>query len=115
MVKKGRFLKDCYWSWLDEMKGFTGNLVIDNLLNLATIYKNENRLHEIEALAKRILEYDDLNEEAIYLQVLTLLKSNNIHLAKYHFESFKVKYRETLGEEFKMNFDQFTQHYSKII
>ncbi len=39
LVKKGSFLKGVTWNWLDDFRGFTGNLVIDNLLHLASIYK----------------------------------------------------------------------------
>ncbi len=115
LVKKGRFLKSTNWPWLDEMRGFTGNQVIDNLLNLALIYKNENKFQEIDALAKRIIEYDDLNEEAIYLQIWTLQKMNNLHLAKFNFESFRTKYRENMNVEYPMRFDDFTLHYSKLL
>ncbi len=115
LVKKGRFLRDAASPWLDEMKGFTGNQVLDNLLKLASAYKNENRFREVDTIAKRILEYDDLNEEAIYLQIWALQKDNNVHMAKFNFNSFKTKYREILGEEFTMNFDEFTQQYSKVI
>ncbi len=115
LVKKGRFLKNTNWPWLDETRGFTGNQVIDNLLKLASFYKNENKYQEIDALAKRILEYDDLNEEAIYLEIWTLQKTNNLRLAKFNFESFRTKYRETLNEEYPMRFDDFTLHYSKLL
>jgi two-component SAPR family response regulator len=86
-VKRGRFLKGIIWPWLDEIRGFTGNQVIDNLLNLASIYQKELNLTEIEKIAQRILDYDDLNEEAIYLQVWALQKTNNINLARFNFGS----------------------------
>ena len=115
LVKKGRFLRGANWTWLDEMRGYTGNQVLDNLLKLASEYKNENRLQEVDTIAKRILEYDDLNEEAIYLQIWTLQKNNNVHMAKFNFNSFKTKYREMLGEEFTMSFEEFTQQYSRVV
>lgn len=115
LVKKGRFLRGADWSWLDEIRGFTGNQVLDNLLKLASVYKNENRVQEVDTIAKRILEYDDLNEEATFLQIWALQKNNNQHMAKFNFDSFKTKYREMLGEEFTMSFDEFTRQYSRII
>ena len=115
LVKKGRFLRDTDWPWLDEIRGFTGNQVLDNLLKLAAVYKEENRVQEVDTIAKRILEYDDLNEEAIFLQIWALQKNNNQHMAKFNFDSFKTKYREMLGEEFTMSFDEFTRQYSRII
>lgn len=113
MVKRGRFLKGIHWPWLDEIRGFTGNQVIDNLLNLATIYQKEMNLTEIEKIAQRILDYDDLNEEAIYLQVWALQKTNNTNLAKFNFSSFTKKYESSFGEPYPMNFSQFNQHFEK--
>lgn len=115
LVKKGRFLKGADWPWLDEMRGYTGNQVIDNLLKLAAIEKECGNYSRVEALAKRILEYDDLNEEATWLQVWTLQQTNNLHQAKYHFNSFCANYAETLGEPYPMNFDRFNQHYSSLL
>lgn len=112
LVKKGRFLKETTWPWLDEMRGLTGSLVIDNLLKLASFYKKEKSLEEIDAISRRILDYDDMNEEAIFLQIWSLQQTNNLHMAKFNFTSFRSKYRENLNEEYPMNFDEFIQFYS---
>lgn len=111
LVKRGRFLKGTTWEWLDEVRGFTGNQVIDNLLKLASIYKKENSLSEIEKIAKRILDYDDLSEEAIYLQVWALQKANNSHLAKFNFESFCKKYEDNFGEAYALSFSAFVKKF----
>lgn len=112
LVKKGRLLKGINWPWLDEIRGFTGNQVIDNLLKLASEYKKENKLKEVEKVAQRILDYDDLNEEAIYLQIWALQKANNPNLAKFNFNSFCLKYEKSMGETFSMNFSEFTRFYT---
>ena len=112
LVKKGRFLKETTWLWLDEMRGLTGSLVIDNLLKLASFFKKEKKMEEIDAIARRILDYDDLNEEATFLQIWSLQQTNNLHLAKFNFATFCTKYRENLNEEYPMNFDEFIQFYS---
>lgn len=113
LVKKGRFLKGTTLDWMDEIKGFTGNQVLDNLINLASIYIKEKKIDHIDSIAKRILDYDDLNEEAIYLQIWVLQRTNNTHLAKFNFKSFCGKYQENMGESYPMNFDQFINYYSE--
>ncbi|WP_372949944.1 LamG-like jellyroll fold domain-containing protein [Mariniphaga sp.] len=115
LVKNGRFLKGLNWDWLDEIRGYTGNQVIDNLLKLAVYYNNTNELPKMDALAKRILEYDDLSDEATWLQVWVLRQMNNIHQAKFHFESFCSKYQNTMGETYPMNFEQFNTHFSDLL
>lgn len=112
LVKRGLFLKGTNLEWLDESRGFVGNQVIDNLLKLATTYKKESKLNDIERVAQRILAYDDLNEEALFLQIWALQKANNIHLAKFNFKSFVTKYQKNMGETFSMNFNQFIAFYS---
>lgn len=113
LIKKGPFLKGHHWSWLDEMRGYTGSQVIDNLLKLASVYKNENEPQKVDALAKRILEYDDLNEEAIYLQIWTLQQAKNTHLAKFHFDSFRSKFHDSMGENYEMDYNQFVKTYAE--
>jgi hypothetical protein len=111
MVRRGRFMKGTHWPWLDEIRGYTGNQVIDILLNLAVIYQKENNLTGIEKIAQRILDYDDLNEEAIYLQIWALQKANNQNLAKFSFNSFVKKYEANMGEPYRLNYQQFSQHF----
>ena len=115
LIKKGRFLKGHHWPWLDEMRGYTGSQVIDNLLKLASVYKKENKPQLADALAKRILEYDDLNEEAIYLQIWTFQQTNNTHLAKFYFDSFRTKFFESMGEKYALNFKDFIQTYNEQV
>ncbi len=115
LVEKGQFLKGLNWSWLDEVKGYTGNQIIDNLLKLALIYKNEKKLSEIETIAGIILEYDDLNEEAVWLKIWCLRQRNNGHQAKFYFESFISRYKETMDENFTMNYDEFNRHFGNVL
>lgn len=112
-VKKGSLLKGVAWDWLDEIRGFMGNQVIDNLLKLASIYKKENKYKEVEKVAQRILDYDDLNEEGMYLQIWALQQANNTNLAKYNFKAFCARYEKTMGEEFALKFNEFTKSYSE--
>ncbi len=112
LVGKERFLKGAIWPWLDDMRGLTGSMVTDNLLKLASYYKKEKKLEEIDAISKRILDYDDMNEEAIFLQAWSLQQTNNMHLAKFNFTTFCSKYKENLNEEYPMDFESFISFYS---
>lgn len=112
LVKNGRLLKGTDWIWLDDMRGFIGNQVIDNLLKLASIYVAENKPKEVEKIAQRILDYDDLNEEATYLQIWALEKVKNQHLAQFNFNSFCSKYEKNMGEAYSMNFAEFSKFYA---
>jgi len=115
LVKEGRLMKGTDWPWLDEIRGYIGNQVIDNLLKLASYYQKENKLKDVERVAQRILDYDELSEEAVYLQVWTQQKANNSHMAKFQFESFCTRYEKSMGEKFSMQFEEFTKIYSERI
>ncbi|MDD2381018.1 MAG: LamG-like jellyroll fold domain-containing protein [Mariniphaga sp.] len=114
LVQRGRFLKELNLPWLDEIRGYTGNQMIDNLLKLAVFYRNEKNLEKIDAIARRILEYDDLNEEAVWLQVWSLNQSDNNHQARFQFNSFCSKYTDTLSESYPMNFEQFCRNFERM-
>jgi two-component SAPR family response regulator len=114
LTKKGKFLKGISWPWLDELRGYTGNQIIDNLLKLSVLYKEEKKLPEIEAISKSILEYDELNEEAVWLHIWCLRQKNNMHQAKYYFETFKARYSESLAESYPLTFEQFNNRFSNL-
>ena len=109
LVKGGSLLKGIDWPWLDEIRGYIGNQVIDNLLKLAMFYKKENKLKNVENVAERILDYDNLSEEAVYLQIWSQRMARNTHLAKFHFEAFCTRYKKSMGEQFSMSFNEFIE------
>ena len=113
LVKEGRLLKGADWHWLDEVRGFIGNQVIDNLLKLASYYQKENKLKDVERVAQRILDYDELSEEAVYLQIWSQQKANNSYMAKFQFESFCSRYEKSMGEKYNLRFSEFTRVYSE--
>lgn len=115
LTRKGAFLQGLNWEWLDEILGFTETLVIDNLLKLALFFKSEGKIAEIDNLAKRILEYDEMNEEAVWLQVWVLRQTNNAHQARFRFESFASRYKENLNEDYPYDFDEFNRQFSDIL
>ena len=72
-------------------------------------YKKENKLKDVENVAERILDYDNLSEEAVYLQIWSQKMAKNAHLAKFHFEAFCTRYEKSMGEQFSMNFNEFIE------
>jgi len=111
LVKEGSLLKGIDWPWLDEIRGYIGNQVIDNLLKLASFYKKEHKLKDVDNVAKRILDYDNLSEEAVHLQVWSQQMAKNTHLAKFHFDSFCTRYEKSMGQKYGMSFKQFIENY----
>ena len=115
ITRNGMFLQGINWPWLDELRGYTGNQIIDHLLKLSVIYKEEKRLSEIEAISKGILGYDALNEEAVWLHIWCLRQENNIHQAKFYFENFRTRYADSLAEPYPLNYEQFSNRFSDLM
>jgi two-component SAPR family response regulator len=115
LTKNGKLLKGISWPWLDEMRGYTGNQIIDNLLKLSVIYKEEKKLTEIETISKGILDYDELNEEAVWLHIWCLRQKNNMHQAKFYFENFRTRYSESMAEKYPFTFEQFNNRFSNLL
>ncbi|MFV0267795.1 MAG: LamG-like jellyroll fold domain-containing protein [Draconibacterium sp.] len=112
LVKDGSLLKGIDWPWLDDIRGFIGNQVMDHLLKLGTYLQKENRINEVEKVAQRMLDYDELSEEAVSLQIWAHQQANNLYLAKFQFESFCTRYKKSMGENYGMNFNEFIEEHA---
>lgn len=109
IVKKGAFLNEIYWDWLDEFRDFVANEVIDNLLFYASKLNEKEESQLIKAVAERILLIDDMNEKALQLVIKQLLISNNLNKAKFRFSQFLNRYNEAYGEPYKLSFEEFKE------
>lgn len=109
IVKKGDFLNEIHYDWLDEFKGYVANEVIDNLTLLASrVNENENG-SLLKEISERILLADDLNEKALQIVIRQLIINNNLNQAKFRFNSFKNNYQTAYGEPYKLSFDEFRE------
>lgn len=107
VISSGELLPDVQIDWADNFKAEYSNNVIDVLLEL------QNQKNFIEdpriqiAIADAILVLDTLNEEAIRLKCLTLIKLGRIKISKAVFDSFNKEYANLMGEELSSSFEQF--------
>jgi two-component SAPR family response regulator len=110
IVRKGDFLNEIHYDWLDEFKGYVANEIIDNLTSLAS-RMNENENGQIlKEISERILLADDLNEKALQLVIRQLIINNNLNQAKFRFNSFKNNYQTAYGEPYKLSFEEFREY-----
>ncbi|MFV0592030.1 MAG: LamG-like jellyroll fold domain-containing protein [Draconibacterium sp.] len=112
LVESGSLLKGIDWLWLDDSRGFIGNQVMDNLLKLANYLQKEKRISDVEKVAQRMLDYDELSEEAVSLQIWAHQQANNSYLAKFQFDSFCTRYKKSMGESYHLNFNEFTEEHA---
>ncbi len=106
-VKKGVFLAELQWEWLDEIRGIVTNNVIDTLLTYSKLLDEKNDCKTLMACAERILAIDDLNETATQIVIKQLVDNNNLNMAKYRYSQFVNNYQDTYLQTYALKFDQF--------
>jgi DNA-binding SARP family transcriptional activator len=103
IIKRGNFLSNIEYEWLDAFKSEISNEVIDTYLHFA----NSGRAHDAEflvELTKYIFYFDPVNEEAMVIKCKALSALGKHSLAKNAFENFVKEYKDIYGEDFKKDF-----------
>jgi hypothetical protein len=107
VISSGELLPNIQIDWADNFKAEYSNNVIDVLLEFKN-HKNFVVDPRIQiAIADAILILDTLNEEAIKLKCLTLIKLGRVKISKTVFDSFNKEYTNIMGEELSSSFEQF--------
>ncbi|NQU86442.1 MAG: hypothetical protein HQ541_11835 [Mariniphaga sp.] len=109
LVKKGIFLNELDWDWLDEFRGYIVNEIIDNLTLFASKLDEKEDCHLLKAIAERILIIEDMNEKALQIVIIQLLQNNNINQARFRFSQFTSTYQKAYGEPYRLSFDEFKE------
>jgi DNA-binding SARP family transcriptional activator len=106
-VKKGGFLNELDWEWLDEFRESMVNDIIDHLMLFASRLDEKADCRLLTEIAERILIIDELNEKAIQIIVKQLMLTNNVNKARYRFVQFTRAFEQVVGEPYTLTFDQF--------
>lgn len=106
ILSKGEFLPNLQVEWVDSFKADLSNSLLDILLGLS---KKEQVLKDPQLcveLADAIFIHDSLNEEALSLKCIMLVKMGRNKLSKNVYEAFAKEYQQLFGTNFKLTFDQ---------
>jgi two-component SAPR family response regulator len=106
-IKRGVFLNEVYWDWLDEFKEQVASDTIDNLLAYASKLSEKEESQQLKAVAEHILLIDDLNEKALQILIRLMISGNSLHKARFRYTQFQSKFNEIYGEPFKLSFEEF--------
>lgn len=107
-TRRGSFLSNHNYEWLDKFKAEVSNEVIDVFLTYANLTKPNNPEFLIQ-IAGFIFDYDPVNEEAMIIKCQALSGLGKHSLAKKAFDVFIKDYRSLYGEDFNKNFNQIIQ------
>lgn len=104
ITKRGSFVTNAEYPWLDHIKAKISSEVIDIYLSYAQINYPEEDPEFLIELTNGIFHFDPVNEEAMIIKCQTLSRMGKHFLAKSTFDIFKKEYYELYGEAFKKTF-----------
>ncbi|MCE7064630.1 galactose oxidase [Dyadobacter sp. CY326] len=99
--KRGTFLADLEYEWLDSFKSEISNEIVDAYLRYATSVKVADEPEFMIKVANYIFYFDPVNEEAMTIKCKALALLGKHSLAKTTFENFAREYSRIYGEEFR--------------
>jgi hypothetical protein len=105
LTRRGNFLSNHNYEWLDQFKAEISNEVIDVFL----IYANSTKPYNPEFLiqiASFIFYFDPVSEEAMIIKCKALSSLGKHFLAKKAFDAFVKNYRSIYNEDFNKTFNQ---------
>jgi two-component SAPR family response regulator len=106
ITKKGGFLINSNYEWLDDFKSDISDKIIETLLACAEKCKLETDSEFIIQLADCIFNFDKVNEEAMVLKCKAEFFLGNHSIAKMTYEKFVKEYQKLYDEEFKISFNE---------
>jgi two-component SAPR family response regulator len=101
ITKRGSFLSNQEYEWLDSFKSEVSNEIVDAYLRYASSVTIAEDPEFLIKLANYIFYFDPVNEEAMTIKCKALAYLGKHSLAKTTFENFAREYSRIYGEEFR--------------
>lgn len=110
IAKKGAFLANLNYEWLDEYKAVTSEKIIDKLLSFAKTLKLKKDTHLIIQIAEDILNFDPINEEAMILKCRALIELGMHSRSKTTYQKFSGEYKILYDQEYEKSFVEIANY-----
>jgi DNA-binding SARP family transcriptional activator len=104
ITKKGPFLRNVQYEWLDDFKANVSNITIDTLVHFGNLCDIEKEADFIVHLADSIFIFDVTNEDAMILKCKAQYVIGKHSHAKATYKKFSKEYLEMYGEEYEQTF-----------
>lgn len=101
ITKRGNFLSNVEYEWLDSFKSEISNEIVDAYLRYVASVKIADDPEFLVKLANYVFYFDPVNEEAMILKCKALAHLGKHSLAKTTFENFAREYNRIYGEDFR--------------
>lgn len=106
ITRKGGFLINTNYEWLDDFKSDVSDRIVDTLVAFAGKCKLETDAEFLIQLADSIFNFDKINEEAMVYKCKAEYFLGNHSLAKMTYEKFVKEYKKLYDEEYKIQFTE---------
>lgn len=104
LVRRGPFLHQEDYPWLDDIKSDVSNTILRILQKFSATLPIASNAELLINIANNIFSFDELNEDALTLKCRSLAFLGRHTIARNVFQQFFTKYREIYGEDFKKSF-----------
>jgi two-component SAPR family response regulator len=106
IIKRGAFLAQTEYNWLDDVKSEISNFVINACLTLIKSQDISKDPEFIIEITNYIFYFDKLNEDALIYKCKSLILLKRHTLANNAYQKFSKEYKDIYGEDFGKPFHE---------
>ncbi|MCW3112018.1 MAG: galactose oxidase [Segetibacter sp.] len=110
IIKRGAFLAETKYDWLDDIKSGITSFVIDASFKYLLVANVQAEAEWIVKFTNSIFYFDQLNEEALEYKCRSLVSLGRHGLAKDAYVKFVKEYKENYGQDFEKSFSAIIGH-----
>lgn len=110
IIKRGDFLHNVNYEWLDKYKAEVSASIIDVLMNFANEHKNDCDPSFLIQIAETVMIFDSVNEDALIIKCNSLIKDGKHSIAKKTYDIFSKEYQTLYGEPYSLEFCEIIEN-----
>jgi len=104
LTERGSLLPEAEYTWLDSYKSNVSDMVLTHFWKYANSLNFEKAPELIIDIADRLLAFENINEQALYLKCKALSLSGRHSSAKKVYDKFRIDYEAVYGVTFPTSF-----------
>lgn len=110
ILKKGAFLREAQYTWLDDTKAIVSDFVISTFLTYSSNASIQSEPDFILKLANCIFQFEQMNEDALQLKCRSLIILGRHAIAKDTYLHFTKEYTKNYGQDFEKTYQEIIGH-----
>lgn len=115
IVQKGSFLEDLNYEWMDEYKSKISTIVGEVYTGYLEAISLGNEKEDVQLMiANKIMQFNSMNEDAMYVSCLLMSKSGMHQEARITYESFAQEYLKLYGEVYPITLKEILKHSQNV-